>query len=339
MRTAFLYGPGDIRVCETAIPEIGDSQALIKIKTCGICPSDVRLYTGERPVHTPINPGHEFAGEIIAIGPANCGFHVGDRVVTDLRVVCGECWYCQRKLYSYCPFLRNNAVYGGYCEYGFAETSSLRSIPESLSYEEASFAEPLACCLHGMNQCKVGPGSDVVVLGVGPIGLLHVQLAKSCGARVFACDTIDARLEKALEVGADRAIHVTQQDVLSVIREETGGRGAAAVIVTAATEAAARMALSLIGPCGTINFFAGFPSQTNIALDLNEIHYKQLTLLGSHNFTPETFTRGLQLLGDRVIHVATLITHRFPLDDIHEGFETVVGKTGLKVMIVMTSSH
>lgn len=336
MQVALLYQPYEFRLEYADVPAIDDDQALIKIKTCGICPSDVRFYTGQKQTNAyPLNTGHEFAGEIVAIGANSRGFKVGDRVVTDLRLVCGECYYCRRGVYSYCPHMRSDLVRGGYCQYAYAVCSSLRNIPDNLSYEEASFAEPLACCVHGIDQCRIQPGDDVVVLGVGPIGLMHMQIAKHLGARVIVCDVLDARLEQALALGADHAINTARQEPVAAVRALTDGRGANAVVVTAGTPEAAELGIALAGVCGVVNLFAGFHPPTKIAIDPNEIHYKQLSITASHNFTPETLLRGLDLMRTGAVNVKSLISHRFPLDDIQKGFDTVVERTGLKVMIVV----
>lgn len=339
MQTALLYQPHEFRIEQAEIPKIDDTQALIKIKTCGICPSDVRFYTGQKRSETyPINTGHEFAGQIVAIGSQHHGFQVGDRVVTDLRLVCGECFYCRRGVYSYCAHMRSDLVRGGYCEYAYAVTSSLRRIPHGLSYEEASFAEPLACCVHSINQCGVQPGDTVVLIGAGPIGLMHMQIARHQGARTVVCDLIDTRLEAALGLGADLVINVQRRSALAELRALTEGRLANVVIVAAGTPQAAELGIELAGVCGVVNLFAGFHPPTDIRINPNDIHYKQLRLIGTHNFTPQALLQGLELLQQGAVRVAPLITHRFALHEIQQGFATVAGCIGLKAMIVLDPS-
>ena len=273
MKAAWIYAPRDLRVGEADIPSIDDSKALIRIKTCGVCPSDVRFYTGARQSSAyPRIPGHEWAGDIVEVGKGLDGFQPGDRVVADWRAICGECYYCRRGIFNYCSNLKHGQVKGGFCEYGYAVRPNLRKIPENVSYEEASFTEPLACCLNGVNRSNIHTGDDVVVVGAGQIGLMHVQLARHLGGRVIACDLIEARLEKAKALGAS--------DV---------------------------------------------------------IHYKQLNVTGSHDFTPHDFTSALKLIAHGTVNVKALISHRLPLDEIKPGFDTVAEQSGIKVMIEVGS--
>jgi L-iditol 2-dehydrogenase len=227
----------------------------------------------------------------------------------------------------------HGSVRGGFAEKGVAIPSNLRLIPDNVSYEEACFTEPLACCLNGSRNTHIEPGHDAVVVGAGPIGLLHVQLAKYQGARVIACDLIPQRLEKAREMGADEVIQVDQVDAISSVMEMTGGRGADAIVVAVGSVKAAEMAIKMAGISAYVNLFAGFYPPGKLDLDPNIIHYKQINLTGSHDFTPHDFTTALKLIQTGVVKVEPLISHRLPLDEISSGFEAVIEKDGLKVVI------
>ena len=336
MHAARLYGVGDLRVEEVGRPQIAaDDDVLIRIHACGICPSDLRAYTGLRPPHgpTPYTPGHEWTGEVMAIGRAVQGFAIGDRVVPSWRVVCGECHYCTRGHHNYCENLARGRVRGGFAQYGVAPARALLHIPDRVTYEAASFCEPLACCINGNQDSDIGFGDDVVVIGAGPIGLTHVQLAKHSGARVIACDLVSERLTKAEQLGTDHTILASQGDPTEQVKTLTGGRGADVVIVAVGAPQALLQALNMVGLCGTVNFFAGTYPATTLDLDPNLIHYKQIRLTGSHDFTPHHFQTALRFIETGIVRVAEIISHRLPLAEVKRGFDIVAGREGLKVII------
>jgi L-iditol 2-dehydrogenase len=254
-------------------------------------------------------------------------------VAADWRVVCGECYQCRRGVFNFCSNRRADVVVGGYAEKGVATPANLRPIPDSVSYEEACFTEPLACCLNGSRNSRIQPGDDVVVIGAGPIGLMHAQLAKHHGARVIICDRIPSRLEKAQELGADVPINVDTEDAEARVLELTGGRGAAVVILAVGVTKAAEMALRMAALNATVNLFAGFYPSGTLDFDPNVIHYKQIHLTGSHDFTPHDFTMALKLVEDGIVRVKPLISHRLPLAELHAGLATVRKQEGLKVVI------
>ena len=336
MQAARLYGVGDLRVKEVERPQIEfDDDVLIRIHACGICPSDLRAYTGLRPAHRdmPYTPGHEWTGEVVAVGGGVQGFAVGDRVAPSWRVVCGECYYCVRGRHNYCENLVRGRVRGGFAQYGVAPARALLHIPDSVSYEQASFCEPLACCINGSLDSGIGFGDDVVVIGAGPIGLTHLQLAKHSGARVTVSDLLPERLAKAKELGADHTILASQVDPVEAVKDLTEGRGADVVIVAVGAPAALRQALEMAGLCSTVNFFAGTYPPTTLDLDPNLIHYKQIRLTGSHDFTPHHFQTALRFIEMGTVRVANVVSHRLPLARVKEGFDVVAGQKGLKVVI------
>ena len=338
MMAAQLYGVGDLRVEEVGRLSISsDDEVLIRIHACGICPSDLRAYTGVREPYgsLPYTPGHEWAGEIVAIGDGVEEFALGDRVVPSWRVVCGKCHYCVRGFWNYCENLQYGRVRGGFGEYGVAPVDSLLKIPEGVSYQEASFCEPLACCINGSLYTGIGFGSNVVVIGAGPIGLMHMQLAKRAGARVIVSELISERLEKAQELGADALVYADREDPVERVKELTDGYGADAVIVAVGARRALVQALEMAGIGGAVNFFAGVYPPLTLDLDPNLIHYKQIRLTGSHDFTPYHFRTALRFIEMQAVRVPPLISHEFRLEQVKTGFDIVAGQKGLKVMITM----
>jgi len=339
MKAALLYGVRDVRVEEVPVRQPDPDQALIRIKACGICPTDVRSYTGLRKSTTfPRTLGHEWVGEIVETGGNFHGFKVGDRVAANWRAVCGDCYYCRRGIFNYCMNMQRDKVRGGFYEYGVSTANNLRLIPDGVSYEEATFAEPLACCINGNQESRITVGDDVVVIGAGPIGLLHVQLARHKGARVIVSELIEHRLEVAKELGADDTVCPSKENAVERVMELTEGRGANAVIVAIGTSEAAQTGIDMAGICGSVNFFAGTYPPGQIPLDPNIIHYKQLVVTGSHDFTPHHFTTALKLIQYGIVKVKPIISHVLPLEDMASAFDIVAERSGLKV-VMKISDH
>lgn len=341
MHAAVIYGSGDLRVGEVEVRTIEPDEVLIRIHACGICPSDLRFYEGARkdpPRPLPYVPGHEWAGVVEQVGEAVQGFKPGDRVVPNPRVICGHCYYCGKGMSNYCTNLVRR-VTGGFAEYGVAPASNLYHIADHVSFEEASFCEPLACCINGNQNSSIQLGDDVVVVGTGAIGLMHVQLAKAAGARVIAVERIVARLELAARLGADELIDGTREDPVARVKELTGGRGANAIIVAVGGAAPAELALQLGDIGASINLFAGTHPTASIPLDLNLIHYKQLRLTGSHDFTPHHFRTALKYISEGRVAVKPLISHYLPLNELKRGFEIVGAREGIKVMVQTVSDR
>lgn len=339
MRAAMIHGPGELRIDEVPRPEPGPGQVLIRIRACGVCPSDVRSYTGERKSSQyPRGVGHEWSGDVVALGVGAEGFTVGDRVAADWRVICGRCYYCRRGIFNYCQNLAGGQVRGGFAEYGVAPTTNLRRIPENVSYQAACFTEPLACCQNGISKNGIRFGDDVVVIGAGQIGLMHLQLARHLGGRVIVCDTIEARLRKAEELGAHETVNAATGDPIERIKGLTEGRGANAVIVAVGAPPAIELGLQVAGICASVNLFAGTYPPATLPLDPNLIHYKQLSVVGSHDFTPHDFTAALNLLATGVVQVEPLISHVMPLEETEKAFRMVAERQGLKLMVALPDS-
>jgi L-iditol 2-dehydrogenase len=353
MRAARLYGPREMKVEEIENPRPGPGEALIKIEACGVCPSDVRGYTGTRGgghgPQGPRTPGHEWTGVIAELGAAperpagapsiqvdeskgEAPLNVGDRVVADWRYVCGRCYQCRRGVFNYCESL-TRGVRGGFAQYGVAPLFQLRRIPDNVSFEEASFTEPLACILNAHTNTRIDMGDDVVIVGTGPIGLLHMQMALSRGGRVIVSDPIAQRLEKAKELGAHDVIDASQVDPVERVKELTNGRGADCVIVAVGAAKPIEQGTAMGAINARINYFAGTYPTVEIPTDPNVVHYKQLVVTGSHDFTPHHFTTALKLIQYGIIRVEPLISHRFHLEQVVEAFETTANRVGLKSMV------
>jgi L-iditol 2-dehydrogenase len=346
MRAALLYGTRDLRVEEVSAAGPGPGEALIRIHACGVCPSDLRGYLGVRPRDGSYTPGHEWAGVVESVGGADRmadggrevkgrsdSVRVGDRVVADWRGVCGTCYQCRRGVFNYCERMRRS-VRGGFAQYGVAPIAQLRVLPDNVSFEEASFCEPLACITNAHSYTEIPLGGDVVVVGAGPIGLLHLQVARSRGGRVIVSDPIAARLRTATELGAHDVVDASQCDPIERVRELTGGRGADTVIVAVGGAEPIRQGLEMAGIGGWVNLFAGTYPSVDMPMDPNLIHYRQLRVTGSHDYTPHHFTTALRLIQYGMVRVEPLISHRFGLDEIRVAFDTTAERRGLKSMVL-----
>jgi L-iditol 2-dehydrogenase len=199
--------------------------------------------------------------------------------------------------------------------------------------DEAAFCEPLACCLNGIETLRLEVGDNVAVVGCGPIGLMHVQLARARGARVVAVDILPDRLETARRLGAQDVVLASNGDPVKEVRTLTGGRGANGVVLTVGDPIAVGQAVGMAAPTGTVNVFAGFYPDGVAPFDFNLIHYRQLTITGSHNFLPRHFDAALNAIEHRAVDVKSLISQVLPLEEIERGLDLVATRKGLKILI------
>lgn len=331
MKAARLHGVKDLRIEEMPMPEARPGEVVIRIRACGVCPSDIRAWQGVRKMELPRTPGHEWAGDVVALGDGVTTLTVGDRVVPDWRIVCGRCHYCRKGVFNYCTNL--STVQGGFAEYGTAPATNLRPIPPEVSYEEACFSEPLACCINGSTATSIELGDDVVIVGCGPIGLKHLQLAARQGARIIASDPLPHRLEIAKQFGAHTVINHADGDPVEQVKAVTEGRGADVVIIAVGHPKAIAQGITMAGINGRANIFAGTYPPGEVPMDPNLIHYKQIILTGSHDFTPHDFTTALKLIQYRIIKVKEMISDTFNLEQISDAFERTASQQGLKSMV------
>jgi L-iditol 2-dehydrogenase len=257
---------------------------------------------------------------------------VGDRVAADWRRVCGRCYYCERDAANFCE-RRDEFPIAGFAEFTVVPQDVVHRLSDSSTFDEASFCEPLACVLNAHRAIPLPLGSDVVVIGAGPIGLLHLQVATHRGARVIVADLLDKRRQAARRLGAADVIDVSAGDPVAALKELTGGRGATAVIVTAGSGAAAEMGIAMACKGGTVNLFAGIHPPTTIQLDPNLLHYSQVGLTGSHDYRPSDFATALLLIERGIVSVASLVTGDYALTDIARAFEATINQQGLKSIV------
>ncbi len=338
MRVAMYYNNRDIRIEEMPRPSVGPGEVLLQIEASGICGSDVLEWY--RVHKAPLVLGHEVAGRIVEVGEGVKKYRVGDRVAASHHVPCNTCHYCLSGHPTVCDTLRSTHFYPG----GFAEMVLLPAInvdrgvyplPDSLSFEAATFIEPLACVLRAQRIASLSPGQTVVVLGSGISGLLHIQLAKSLGAgKVVATDVSPFRLKAARELGAWAAYPATEM-VPRLLREINHGRLADLVIVATGAEPAQHQALSLVERGGTVMFFAPTDPGVTVPLPINELFFRNdITLTTSYAGSPADHLRALQLIEAGVLNIPKMITHRLGLAETALGFQLVArAEDSIKVII------
>jgi L-iditol 2-dehydrogenase len=349
MKVARFYAPGDIRIEDVPEPSPGPAEVKIRVRNCSTCGTDVKIFrSGHQNIDPPRIMGHEIAGEVVEVGsevgPAGDGrpWVVGDRVQVIAAVPDGTCPDCRRGWMTICP---NQTSIGYQYEGGFAEylivprqvlqVDGLNRIPDGVGFDEASVAEPFACAINAQELARVGDGDDVVVIGAGPIGCLHVRLARARGAsKVFLIDVNAARLELAKRLGADALIDGSTVDPIAAVRDLTDGRGADVVITAAASKVAQQQALSMAIARGRISLFGGLPKDDSvIQSDSNVIHYRELSVVGSYGSAPRHNREALSLIASGTVPVADLITHRLPLDRVADALDLVARGEGIKVVI------
>jgi len=343
MKAGILETIEHLVVNEVPDPELDRGSIMIKVKVCSICSTDVRIYHHGHPmVELPQILGHEIAGEVEAVADEVTNYRVGDRVAVTPRIACGECFYCLKGQHIYCQNSRTfgHQLPGGYAEHLLVpsrgvEFGVLNRIADTLSFEEASLAEPLSCCLRSQRATRVSPGGTVVVIGGGPIGIIHCRLAKTNNAgRVILVEKESRRMEQVNLASVDQIVDSGKSEPEVEIAALTEGRGADVVIVACSSPQAQEQSLSLVGRGGRINFFGGLPpGQSSILVDSNVVHYREVSVQGSHGSLPQDNSEALDMLMRKVMEVGDLITHTFPLDSIEEAVLSAESKEGMHVAI------
>jgi L-iditol 2-dehydrogenase len=344
LKAATFYAPGDIRLEQVPEPDAAPGEVKIRVRACSTCGTDVKISRSGHPnMSAPQVMGHEIAGEIADVGAGVEGWHAGDRVQVIAAIPDGTCSDCLAGHQAICP---NQLSMGYQFPGGFAEylivprevlaVDGLTRIPDTLSYAEASLAEPLACVLNGQELARVGEGDTVVVIGSGPIGCLHVRLARARGAaRVILVDLNPERLAAAAAlVAPDLTVATDAQDPVAAVLDATDGRGADVVITAAASGRAQEQGLRMLARRGRLSLFGGLPKEApEITVDANLVHYRELTLVGVNGSTPAQNKRALELIAAGEVPVADLITHRLPLAEVLEAIEIVARGEAIKVTI------
>lgn len=337
MKVAMYYKNDDVRIEEMPIPKINEDELLVKVIASGICGSDVMEWY--RIKKAPLVLGHEIAGEIVKIGKNVKKYEEGDRVFITHHVPCNTCSLCLDDLHTICDTLHKTKFYPG----GFAQYIRIPEInvnhgtfilPEKMSYDEATFIEPLGCVVRGFRIMGFKPEKTVLVLGSGIAGLLNIKLAKAYGAKhIFATDINDYRLKIAKKMGADNTINA-KENISDIIKKISNGKLADYVILCVGVASAVKQAIESVESGGTILWFAMTPPGVEVPVPFFDIWNKQIKMYSTYAAVEKDLTEAIELISSKKVTVTNMISHKLPLKDTEKGFKLVAdAKNSIKVII------
>ena len=341
-----FYAPEDLRLEDVPEPTCGTDEVKIRVKNCSTCGTDVKIRkNGHQNLTPPRIIGHEIAGEVVEVGSGVAGdWKPGDRVQVIAAVPCGKCHECRKGWMAFC---QNQTSVGYQYDGGFAEymivprevlaVDGMNRIPDGVGFAEASAAEPFACAINAQEQLRIEPGDDVVIFGAGPIGCLHVRIARGVhrAGRVILVDINSERLKMSADaVQPDVVINASEVNIVEEILKLTDGRGADVVITATPANITQEQAVSMAARNGRISFFGGLPkTNPTITLDSNLVHYRQLHIHGANGSAPEHNRRALDYIASGEVPVADLITRRIRLRDVMDAFGIVERGEAIKVTV------
>jgi L-iditol 2-dehydrogenase len=345
MRAAVYTGLSEVAVQDVPVPRIGPGELLVRVESCGICHTDLKKIE-----HNLLPPpriyGHETAGVVVDMGAGVTGFAPGDRVIAFHHIPCMQCFFCERKLYAQCPVYKKVGVTagfepagGGFSQYvrvmDWIVRRGVEKIPEGVSFDRASFVEPLNTCLKGVVQTDPKPGETVAVLGQGPIGLLFTMLFARLGVRIFCTDALPVRRLLSVRFGAQAAYDPTDSGMLADIAKHTDGRGADVVVVAASARGIVEQAVRCSRPGARILLFAQTSHQERVEVSGADICTGERVLFGSYSASVDLQQESAELVFSGELPVEELITHRLPLDQISTGFEMALhpDENSLKIIV------
>lgn len=343
MRAVVLSGPNQFAPADIEKPKIGPDEILLEMKATAICGTDMRILTGKktRGVRYPSVIGHEICGVIAEVGADVKGYQVGEKLAVANVIPCHHCSSCLRGRENAC--LDRKAIgyefNGGFEEFVripaiCIESRNIVKLPDHVSFAAGALIEPLACCIRGMKNAGTGFNDDVLVVGAGPIGLFHLQLSKIAGARkVIVSEPNESRRKVAKELGADRVVDPTKEDLAAIVKEETDGQGMDVIIMAIGVPALVNPTLKLCKRGGTVNLFAGFAGTGECTIEVNTIHYNEIRVNGSTAYKLEDYLQAAEMVKSGKINADKIVTHKFKIEDFQKAYEVCVNGTGLKVVI------
>jgi L-iditol 2-dehydrogenase len=328
MQAAVYRGVNDVRLETVPVPQVGAGEILIRVHACGICGTDLKkISTGSHSA--PRIFGHETTGVVAQVGEGVTQFQLGDRVMVFHHIPCGDCYYCRHKVFAQCPTYKKvgatagfEASGGGFSEYvrvmdWIVQRNGVVRIPDGVSFEQASFIEPVNTCMKGIETLRLTPGETVLVMGQGPIGIMLAVLARRRGARVITSDLLPQRHTIARTFGLDQSIDASESDAVQLVKEQTEGRGADAVILAVAGTALIRPAMDATRPGGRVLLFAQ-TQHGEAAIDPAAVCVDEKSLLGSYSASVDLQEESARFVLDREMDLERLISHRFPLSEAVE---------------------
>lgn len=345
MRAGVYRGQGAVRVEQVPVPVAGPGEILVRVEACGVCHTDLKKVEYDL-LPPPRIFGHETAGVVVAVGAGTSKFAVGDRVVAFHHIPCGHCFYCRRKLYAQCPVYKKVGITAGFepAGGGFAQyvrimnwivERGVEKIPDGVSFDEASFVEPVNTCLKAVEQCAPGEEDTVLVMGQGPIGLLFTMLLAQRRSVIAVTDTIESRLALAATCGAHHAWDPRVTDVAGSLQKLTHGRGADIVLIATAAKGLVEEAVRCSRPGARIVLFAQTSDKERIELPGASICVGERVLFGSYSASVDLQRESAELVFSRKLPVARLVSHTLPLDKIEDAFALARKPTCASLKIVM----
>ena len=345
MSAAVYRGPNRVVIEQVPVPEISTGEVLIRVAACGICGTDIKKIQ-HGFVQPPQILGHEVAGTVVAVGPGVMRFRPGDRVVSFHHIPCGACFYCQRKLFSQCAIYKKVGLTAGFTPNGggFAEyvkampwivERGMVAIPDGVTFEEATFVEPVNTCLKAVEKARVAPGECVVVIGQGPIGLLLMMLAKLAGATVLTTDPMPERRAASLRFGADASFDPSAANLAEEIRRRTDGRGADVVLLAVPSPQLVTDSLALARPGGRVLLFAQNDPQMRIEFPAAAVGVEEKEILGSYSADVGLQAQSAELVFSRRLPVSGLVTHRFTLEQFDLALSLAARPSGESLKVVV----
>ena len=342
MTAAVLYGKEQLRIETVDVPKLCEGDVLVRVRAALTCGTDVKVFRRgyhAKMIQPPALFGHELAGDVVALGDQAQGFELGQRVVAANSAPCRHCHFCLRGKENLCEdLLFNNGAYAEYIRIPKRIVEqNMHPIPEHVSYQDAALVEPLACVMRGLEETGVRPGDTVAVIGLGPIGMMFVRLAKTVyQARVIAIGRRQTQLDRAIRMGADETVlNNAGADAVGPVREFTGGRGADVVIEAVGLPEVWQLAIKLLSRGGVINFFGGCPSGTEVGVDTHLLHYSELTLKASFHHTPALVKKALEAVSRGYVTARDLVNRVEPLSNLLEVMRHLMSHNGhLKTAII-----
>lgn len=344
MIAAVFNGPNEMEVKEVKTPEVGPGEVLVEVGANTVCGTDVRILHGEKTtgIYPPSILGHEFAGRVAAVGEGVEGYEVGSTVAASPIIPCRRCFYCKHDMENVCLNWKamGYEVDGGLSQYvrvpaDAVEAGCLFAARGDVPPEQLALTEPLSCCVHGQRLSRVGLDDTVLVMGAGPIGLFHLQLALLAGAgNTIVSEPSAPRQSFAKDLGAHVTVNPESEDLSGVVLENTDGLGADVVLICIGMPQLVNEAFELARKGGRVNVFAGLADEGRAEVAANLIHYNQLEVTGVTGARRSDYEVALRLIESGRVDVSGMVTHRFPLEDAAEAIETSAGGKGIKVAVI-----
>ena len=337
MKASRFLGNKTFAVADLPTPHAGPGELVLRNQVCGVCGTDVHIYHGEpgsADVNPPVVLGHEYSGEVVEVGEGVTGFAVGDHVTVDPNIYCGHCAYCQNGKKQLCPSMEAIGVTrdGGFAQYSRIPAAQAFKLEPTVPWEAAAMAEPLACCLHGIDLAGIQVGDKVCVVGGGAIGLLMVQLAKLSGAsQIVLSEPNEKRRQVGLQLGANTALDPTRPDAQEAFAQVLGG-GANVVIECVGNVSAVKSAFQFACKGATVLLFSVPKVDATFDLPLFDVYKKELTIKGSF-VNPDTHARAVALINSGKVDFDPIITHRFTLDQLPEAIAMQMSDASIKVVV------